>query len=220
MQASISTRVAFWRRMFRLSRRERHARVIHAKAQMPVNMQQMRELTAALESPRESTAYKVALLETEAFRFLLSESLALDADGLRLQKVVFERAQFEPELAALVSEEVNDTPIGRLMRALILESVRLGCSAVVFELGDEVAVASRGNNGEILPRNSIPRNLWEPMLGWAYRTRALGWHEIKRWYRDIAELPADLQFEVTESKFCLRWGLHEMGRFASVQAHS
>jgi hypothetical protein len=172
---------------------------------MPVDMQQVRELAAALQSPPESTAYKVALLETEAFRFLLCESLALDADGLRLQKAVFERAQFEPELAAIVAEEVNDTPIGRLMRALILESVQLGCSAVVFELGDEVAVASRGKSGELLPRNSIPRNLWEPMLGWAYRTRALGWHVIKRWYRDTRELPADLEVEVRGSTFCLYW---------------
>jgi hypothetical protein len=146
-------------------------------------------------------------LETEALRFLLCESLVLDADGLRLQKAVFERAQSEPELAAIISQEVNDTPIGRLMRALILESVRLGCSAVVFELGDEVAVASRGKNGEILPRNSIPRNLWEPMLGWAVRTRVFGWHEIRRWYRDTAELPADLDVEVTESTFCLKWAV-------------
>jgi hypothetical protein len=205
MQASFSTRVAYWRRMLRLHRRERHARVIHAKAQMPVDMEQVRELTAALELPPDSTAYKVALLETDAFRFLMCESLSLDDDGLRLQKAIFERAAAEPELAAIVSEEVNDAPIGRLMRALILESVRLGCSAVVFEQRDEVMVASRAKNGEILPRDPIPRNLWEPMLGWAVRTRAIGWEAIRRWYRDDAELPADLMVEVTERTFCLCW---------------
>ncbi|MDQ2986392.1 MAG: hypothetical protein M3R13_06685 [Armatimonadota bacterium] len=191
--------------MFRLFRRDRHARVIHAKAKMPVDMAQVRELAASLESPPDSTTYKVALLETETCRFLLSESLALDEDGLRLHKIIFQRAKVEPELATIVAAEMNDAPIGRLMRALIMESVKHGCYAVVFELRDDVSVACRGNNGEVLPHDPIPRNLWEPMLGWATRAAEIGWTDVRRWYRDPASLPGAIEVEVTETTFRLSW---------------
>ena len=95
MQPKLSTRLAFWRRMFRLYRRQRHGRVIHPKAQIPVDMEQVRELADALESPPDSTRYKLALMEAETFGFLIDESLALVDDGLRLHKVFFERAHIE-----------------------------------------------------------------------------------------------------------------------------
>ena len=133
MQPKLSTRLAFWRRIFRLYRRQRHGRVIHPKAQIPVDTEQVRELADALQSPPDSTRYKLALMEAETFGFLIDESLALVDDGLRLHKVFFERAHSEPALAELVSKDINGAPMNRLLTALIKPAVLCGANRLVLE---------------------------------------------------------------------------------------
>jgi hypothetical protein len=195
--------------MFRLYRRERHARVIHPKAQVPVDMEQVRELTRALESSPDSTRYKVALLEAETFGFLIDESLALVDDGLRLHKVLFERAHSEPALAELVSKDINGAPMNRLLRAHILHAYAGGASRVLLEKKSDIEVTTYASDGgmrhsEGIPE-TIPENLWTPIKGWAVRTKEIGWREMLFWYEGKDGLPVDLEVEVSDSSIVFSW---------------
>jgi hypothetical protein len=177
--------------------------VIHAKAELPVDMRQVAELADALESPEDSPAYKVALLEIEHFGFLfLVEEFALDQDGLRLQTAAFRASHRRPKLATRISEEVNRAPMSLLLRALILKALEDIENELFFELKSETIVVTSRNGAE---RASIPKILWLPILGWWTRGKAVGWHEIRSRYDDGEELPTEIQIELTDSTIRLAW---------------